>query len=66
MSNNERIKPAGVAACPMKDGEIPTETTQGSRIDATKKSHKHYLAELHALQVEFVKLHQHIDRRLAR
>ena len=65
MNKKKHIKLAGAAACPMEDSEVTTETTQSSGSDAMKKSknsnnsHHHYPAELHDLQVEFVKLQRH-------
>ena len=65
MNKKKHIKLAGAAACPMEDSEVTTETIQSSGSDAMKKSknsnnsHHHYPAELHDLQVEFVKLQRH-------
>lgn len=62
MSKKEQGERAGGDVFPTADGQVATETAESSHTEAKKISHKRYAAELHDLQVEFVKLQRHFIR----
>lgn len=62
MSKKEQGERAGGEVFPTDDGQAIAETAEGSHTEAKKISHKRYSAELHDLQVEFVKLQRHFIR----
>jgi polyphosphate kinase 2 len=66
MSKKEHSRANSAAASPAADGEAPAETAEVGGTHATKISHKQYVAQLHDLQIELVKLQRHFIRRGSR